>query len=136
MRKGINKEEKQQVQEAIESIQNREYSDADVEKVLKNEKKIKSMFLKEALKKYAEYVSTMFSMIKDFVAKRYKEIPIKYIITMVGTLLYVLSPIDIIPDPTPVVGLMDDAAVVAGCIKLVATYLEKYLTWKKNQANL
>ena len=38
---------------------------------------------------------------------------------LIGALLYFISPLDLIPDMLPIVGLSDDAAVVAGAIKLV-----------------
>ena len=38
---------------------------------------------------------------------------------LIGALLYFISPLDLIPDMLPIVGLSDDAAVLAGAIKLV-----------------
>jgi uncharacterized membrane protein YkvA (DUF1232 family) len=40
-------------------------------------------------------------------------------VALIGALLYFISPFDLIPDMLPIVGLTDDAAVVAGAIKLV-----------------
>lgn len=34
-------------------------------------------------------------------------------------LLYVLSPLDLIPDFIPIIGYIDDAMVVAACLALV-----------------
>ena len=51
----------------------------------------------------------------------------------IAALLYVLSPIDLIPDFIPVVGYVDDALVVAVCIKLVQADLDKYRDWKLKQ---
>ena len=36
----------------------------------------------------------------------------------------------------PVIGLVDDAAVVALCLKLVSLDVEKYKTWKENSSKL
>lgn len=47
-----------------------------------------------------------------------------------GTLLYVLSPIDIIPDVFPIIGQMDDAVVIT----LLATELASLL--KDRNANI
>jgi uncharacterized membrane protein YkvA (DUF1232 family) len=40
-------------------------------------------------------------------------------VALIGALLYFISPLDLIPDVLPIVGMTDDAAVVAGAIKLV-----------------
>ena len=40
-------------------------------------------------------------------------------VALIGALIYFISPFDLIPDLLPIVGLTDDAAVLAGAIKLV-----------------
>ena len=40
-------------------------------------------------------------------------------VALIGALAYFISPFDLIPDMLPIVGLTDDAAVLAGAIKLV-----------------
>jgi uncharacterized membrane protein YkvA (DUF1232 family) len=40
-------------------------------------------------------------------------------VALLGALAYFISPIDILPDLLPIVGLTDDAAILAGVIKLV-----------------
>ncbi|MDR9458483.1 MAG: DUF1232 domain-containing protein, partial [Salegentibacter sp.] len=50
-----------------------------------------------------------------------------------GALLYVLSPIDLIPDFLPFVGYLDDAAVFAALLKYVRLDLQKYRDWKYDE---
>lgn len=40
------------------------------------------------------------------------KVPLKAIVAMIGALLYGASPLDLIPDLIPVLGLVDDALVV------------------------
>ena len=70
------------------------------------------------------YIPVMISMIRSYVRKEYTEIPIGSIISMISALIYFVSPVDIIPDFLPVVGYLDDAAVVAACIKLVKSDID------------
>ena len=63
-------------------------------------------------------------------AGEYKEIPYNSIVAVVATLLYVVAPIDIIPDIIPIVGFTDDAMAVAFCMKMIHDDLEKYKTWR------
>ena len=134
-RRKLNKDEKVKVSAEIQSITEQEYSEEKVDKVIKNESKITKLFTNEALKKYANYVPLLFSMVKDYAAKRYKVVPVKSIVAIVSTLLYVLLPVDIIPDIIPVLGFADDASVVAWCLKFVADDLDAYKIWKESQNN-
>jgi uncharacterized membrane protein YkvA (DUF1232 family) len=45
-------------------------------------------------------------------------------------LLYVINPVDVLPDVILGVGYLDDATVIAFCLRLIETELEKYKTWK------
>lgn len=38
---------------------------------------------------------------------------------LIGALAYFISPLDLLPDILPLIGLTDDAAVLAGAVKLV-----------------
>ena len=132
MRRKMSKEEQARVDATIEAMDNREYSEADVEKVLDNEAKIKKLFSVGPLKEFSEYVPLMLNLVKDYKAKRYKSIPVKSIVAIVATLLYVILPADVIPDIVPVLGFTDDASVVMWCLKVVKSDLDKYKEWKEN----
>lgn len=47
----------------------------------------------------------------------------------IAGLVYVISPLDIVPDAIPIVGLSDDIAVVIGVLK----YLEEYVSDEHRQ---
>ena len=47
------------------------------------------------------------------------------------TLLYVFSPIDIIPDCIPGVGLVDDAAMVGFCLAAARSDIEDFRVWAR-----
>ena len=78
-------------------------------------------------------IPLLVSMVKSYVAGEYKEIPYNTIIAVVATLLYVIAPIDIIPDVIPAVGFADDAMAVAFCIKMIHDDLENYKKWRERQ---
>ena len=80
--------------------------------------------------KYLSDVPALISLVKAFVEKRYTDIPIGSIIAIVGGLIYFLSPIDIIPDFIPGVGIIDDAAVIALAMKLVHDDVKEYKAWR------
>jgi uncharacterized membrane protein YkvA (DUF1232 family) len=103
----------------------------DLDKVLSKRKKIEGKILNnETIDKYIEKVKIMFSLVNDYRTGSYREIPWKSIAAITGALLYVLNPFDLVPDFIPVIGMLDDASVLALCLKMVSDDLQKYLQWK------
>jgi len=76
-------------------------------------------------------VRTIIAMLKDYWNKSYRELPWWTIAAATTALLYVLNPMDIVPDFIPVIGLLDDAAVVSACVFLLERDLSRYRSWKK-----
>jgi uncharacterized membrane protein YkvA (DUF1232 family) len=102
-----------------------------LEDVLNNYEELNEKFEKKSrLKKFVNEFKLLFSMFKDAISGEYDKIP-WYIIAAIGsTLLYVLSPIDAIPDFIFGIGYVDDAAVMALCLKFVDLELSEYKKWK------
>ena len=85
------------------------------------------------LERYAKDLLLLMSLVKDYYQGNYRDIPYKTISAAVVGLLYVLNPIDIIPDFIPFIGQIDDALVLKFCLKLMEKDLRKYKTWKEKQ---
>ncbi len=75
-------------------------------------------------------VKLLHSLVQDYRAGVYTELPMKTIFSIIGVLVYVISPIDLIPDLIPVLGLTDDAALVALALKFMKLDIVKYEHWK------
>ena len=116
-----------------------EKSSAEAEDILKDEDKMERFLqkLEQKLKTVPvagnalAYVPLMMSLVRSYVKKEYTEPPITSMISIVITLIYFLSPIDLIPDTIPGAGYIDDAVVISGCLALVRTDLEDYRIWRK-----
>ena len=87
----------------------------------------------KGLQRYAKDLLLLFSLVKDYYQGNYRDIPYKTISAAVVGLLYVINPIDIIPDFIPFIGQVDDALVLGFCLKLIQNDLLKYKTWKDGQ---
>jgi len=109
--------------------------DKDVDKVVKFAKKI--LNLAENIPMVGRYVETihwMVLLVIDYKKGIYRDIPFNSIAAIVFALLYFLSPIDLIPDYIPIIGYLDDIAVLELCLKFVNSDLENYIQFKQNQS--
>ena len=122
------KTDKEKVNQKFESFDS--YTEDDAQKVMDNQEKIEKMASNDTLHKYLADITLYFQMLGDVFTGKYKKVPVGTIAAIVGTLLYVLSPIDIIPDFIPVVGYLDDAAMLAVCLNFTRFDVEEY---KKNK---
>jgi uncharacterized membrane protein YkvA (DUF1232 family) len=73
----------------------------------------------------------LMAMVADYYHRRYRTVPWFVVSSIGASLLYVLTPIDLIPDLVPLLGFIDDAAVLGICLKLVHAEVEKYRKWKE-----
>ena len=76
-------------------------------------------------------IPILIALVKAYIEKRYLDIPIGSIIAVVGALIYFLSPIDLLPDFLPAIGLADDAAVIGVALKLVHDDVKEYKAWRE-----
>ena len=75
-------------------------------------------------------IPIMISLIKHYVEGKYTTVPYGTILAIMSALIYVLSPVDIIPDFIPFVGHLDDVAVIGLCLSMVKTDIEAYDEWR------
>jgi len=109
-------------------------SDQDIKKVVDRSEEIQRRFSSGGpLRRFVDDGRLLISAVRDYWAGRYRRLPVGTLGAMAFTLLYVLNPLDIFPDVIPIVGQVDDAAVVAGCLLLVEHDLRGYGIWKQQQ---
>lgn len=110
--------------------------DDDIEVLLENEEAVeKKLSGVNSLTKYLEIGKIMFGMIKDIKRGAYTNVPWFTIATIVMSLLYVLNPLDLVPDFIPGIGYLDDLAIFSIGIGWIESDIHKYLDWKIEQAN-
>ena len=68
-------------------------------------------------------------MLADSFNKKYP-VPKKTVLVITVALLYLISPVDILPDVIPLLGFADDVAVLAFAFGLIKDDLENYSAWK------
>jgi uncharacterized membrane protein YkvA (DUF1232 family) len=109
----------------------RQVTEQDIEKVLDKSEEIRRRFESGGpLGKFVYDFKLLIAVVRDYWKGRYRKIPFWTVAAIVAALLYVLNPFDLIPDFIPIVGQIDDAAVVAACLLMVRQDLHRYKKWK------
>jgi uncharacterized membrane protein YkvA (DUF1232 family) len=125
----FNKPDEEFVTEGAKKVTNK-----DVEKVVNKSEEIKQKFFSSGpLSRFIEDAKLLIAIVKDYWAGKYKQIPYGAIASIVFSLIYVFNPFDLMPDMLPLIGQVDDVAVMGACLLLVEQDLHKYKGWKIDQ---
>ena len=102
----------------------------DLDKVLADEKKAKEKA--RNLKGFFEEFKLLWFLLRDYKAGRYKGVPWKFIAAVVFALVYLIAPVDVIPDFIPLVGYIDDTAVFGLLLAGFKSDIDAYRHWKED----
>ena len=110
----------------------------DITKWEKFKKKFEA-FLKKAEKipvlgGVIDDVVCMVSLVDSYIKKEYRDIFLGTIISITAALIYVVNPIDLIPDVIPVLGYIDDTMIITLVLGFgVSKDLKKYREWHEEK---
>lgn len=77
-----------------------------------------------------ENLQLLSKMIKAAMNGDYKGIPNTTIVAGIAVIIYFISPIDLVPDFIPIIGLLDDAALLAWFMTSIKSELDKFKEWE------
>ena len=98
--------------------------------------KLKGVGFKGNLAEFQNSVQLLIRMVRASASGQYKALPWKSLVSIVAVLLYFVSPIYIIPDFLPVIGITDDVALVIWLIKTLGSDINKFSEWEKNEKTI
>lgn len=112
----------------------RQVTEADLDTVVERAEAIEERFRKGgSLRRLVDDGRLLLQLVRDARDGRYRALPVWTLSAAGFALLYVLNPFDLVPDALPLVGFLDDAAVVSACLSLVEQDLREYRTWRRAQ---
>ncbi len=104
--------------------------DTDINNVLKNEEQIKIRTENGPLEKFKDDITDLIGMLKAYKNNTFAP-SLKTLITIAGTLIYIFSPLDLVPDIIPIMGLIDDASITALCLASIKSDIERFREQQK-----
>ena len=78
-----------------------------------------------------EKVTILSRMVKAYFTGEYKIIPWGSIVKIIAVLIYFISPIDVIPDILPFIGLTDDLALTMWLFSSLKEDLKNFEVWEQ-----
>ena len=109
-------------------------SDKDIGETIGKEEKAEQMAKESSfLRQYWKDIKTSFALLKDWYMGNYTKIPFRMVASIAGAMLYLVSPLDVVPDWVPFDGLFDDALVLAAVFAMSRRDLDEYATWARQK---
>jgi uncharacterized membrane protein YkvA (DUF1232 family) len=109
----------------------------DIETVVDKSEEIQKKFsARGPLKRFIADGKMLIALVNDWRTGKYRKALYGTIAAAVFALIYVFNPFDIVPDVLPIIGAVDDAAVIGACLMLVERDLRTYRSWKESQLML
>lgn len=116
----------------------RETRDAQMEQLRKSRADVfkKAREIPDRVTKLANQLRLLIDLVEDFADGRYRAVPWYSVAIAVMATLYFVSPQDLVPDWLPVLGQLDDIAVIAIALRLIRKDLIKYCERRGLDASL
>jgi uncharacterized membrane protein YkvA (DUF1232 family) len=76
------------------------------------------------------YFQTMLRLIRAYYRGEYHEVTESTLVIIIAAVIYVVTPLDVIPDAIPAIGFLDDATVVALALQRTRQDLDDFMLWE------
>lgn len=80
-----------------------------------------------------EKFNTLLRLVPALYKKEYTQFPWSSLVKTIAVLIYFVSPIDALPDLIPVVGFLDDFALISWVLSSLSTDITNFENWEKEQ---
>jgi uncharacterized membrane protein YkvA (DUF1232 family) len=76
------------------------------------------------------YFQAMLRLIRAYYRREYRNVSLQNLVMIVGAIIYILNPFDLIPDWIAGLGFADDAVVLAFAVRQTRQTLDDFMTWE------
>jgi uncharacterized membrane protein YkvA (DUF1232 family) len=88
---------------------------------------------KKRVSGFFDKVRTMLRMLRAYINGEYREIPWRSLLMIIGSLIYFLMPLDLIPDFIPVTGFADDISIIFLVFSSINEDIIAFLEFEESQ---
>ena len=85
---------------------------------------------KEPFRETWPYFQAMLRLIRAYSQGNYRDIPESTLVVIIAAIIYVVDPLDVIPDALPALGFLDDATVLALAVRRSRQTLDDFMAWE------
>ena len=76
------------------------------------------------------YLETMLRLIRAYYRGEYRAVTESTLIVIIAAIIYIVSPLDVIPDAIPALGFLDDATVLSLALRRTRQDLDDFMIWE------
>lgn len=69
-------------------------------------------------------------MLRDVIKRKYRKTPWGTLAGGSLAILYIINPLDLVPDVLPMIGIVDDSVIFGVFLALLSRDVKKYVLWK------
>jgi uncharacterized membrane protein YkvA (DUF1232 family) len=85
---------------------------------------------KEPFNETWPYLHAMLRLIRAYYRGDYRVVSESTLVVIIAAVIYVVSPLDVIPDAIPGIGFLDDATVLSLALKRTRNDLDDFMAWE------
>lgn len=85
---------------------------------------------RETFKGSWAYFQAMLRLIRAYYRGEYRDVAMSTLLVIIAAVVYVVNPLDLIPDWVPGLGLLDDAFIVAFAVRQTKQSLDDFMSWE------
>jgi uncharacterized membrane protein YkvA (DUF1232 family) len=88
---------------------------------------------KSILKKVWVDLMTLFRLIRAWISRDYRDVPWQTMVLATAAVVYFINPLDLIPDPIPFLGFLDDSSVIGFVLYSISGDIKRFLEWEQTK---
>ncbi|MEY2555031.1 MAG: hypothetical protein QOF93_175 [Verrucomicrobiota bacterium] len=85
---------------------------------------------KEPFQETWPYFQAMLRLVRAYSQGNYRDVPESTLVVIIAAIIYVVNPLDVIPDALPALGFLDDATVLALAVRRSRQTLDDFMAWE------
>jgi len=90
---------------------------------------------KKRVSEFFGKIGILLRMLRAYINGNYRQIPWKSLLMIIGSLIYFMMPLDLIPDFIPVSGFADDIAIIFLVFNSINEDIKAFLEFEQSQGN-